>query len=122
MLPPPSAEGEGRLGRFRSRLSVVLQYPVTASMVRVVLFFAKVVSLFGACQPFAAEPWATYSLLGLASLDFLYPHVMVLPQARRWYVGGLAGSLVLMLVHLSVVLVLWKRGRLCARSITWEGI
>ena len=122
MLPPPSAGGEGRLGQYRGRLLTVLQDPVTASMVRVVLFFAKVVSLFGPCQPFAAEPWATYPLLGLASLDFLYPHIIILPQGRRRYVGGLAGSLVLMLVHLSVVLLLWKRGRLCARSITWEDI
>jgi len=121
MLQPPPAESQGRLSHYRRRMINVSQDPATVSVLRVVLFFVKVVSLFGSCQPFAAEPWAAYSLLGLASLDFLYPHVMVLPQARRWYTGGLAGSLALMLVHVAVVSLLWRNGRLCARSITWEG-
>lgn len=121
MLPPPPPESRGRLSQCRIRMVNILENPAAASVIRVALFFVKAISLFGTCQPFAAEPWAAYSLLGLASLDFLYPHVVVLPQTRRWYTGGLAGSAALMLVHTVVVTVLWRNGRLCARSITWEG-
>lgn len=121
MLPPPPTENQGRLYQYRHRVVAILQSPPILSLVRVTLFFMKVASLFGSCQPFAAEPWAAYSLLGLASLDFLYPHVVVLPCVRRWYTGGLIGSVVLMLVHIAIVSVLWRNGRLCARSITWEG-
>ncbi|KAF2626222.1 kinase-like protein [Macroventuria anomochaeta] len=120
MLPPPPPESQGRLSQYRSRAFSIFENPATASVVRVIILFVKVVSLFGPCQPFAAESWAAYSLLGLASLDFLYPHVVILPQTRRWYPGGLAGSVVLILVHTAIVAVLWRNGRLCARSITWD--
>lgn len=122
MLPPPPAESQNQLGQYRRRIITLLQYPATASALRVVFLFAKVVSLFGSCQPFAAAPWAAYSLLGLASLDFLYPHVVILPQTWRWHVGGLAGSAALMLLHVAIVSLLWRSGQLCARSITWEGL
>ena len=121
MLPPPPSESRSWLDQYRTRMVSIFENQATASVVKVIVLFAKVVSLFGPCQPFAAEPWAAYSLLGLASLDFLYPHVVVLPQARRRYTGGLAGSVVLMLVHVVIVTVLWRNGRLCARGITWEG-
>ncbi|KAH6633062.1 kinase-like protein [Boeremia exigua] len=121
MLPPPPAGRQSWIMRCRRRATTIMQYPITASMIRVALFLLKAASLFGPCQPFAAEPWAAYSLLGLASLDFLYPHVILLPQTQRWYSGGLVGSVALMLVHVAVVSVLWEKGRLCARSITWDG-
>lgn len=121
MLPPPPNERRSRLSQYRRRTIAVLQSPATTNVLRVVLFFVKAVSLFGSCQPFAAEPWAAYSLLGLASFDFLYPHVVVLPQVRRWYIGGLAWTMALLVVHVVIVSALWRKGRLCARSITWEG-
>lgn len=122
MLPPPPPVQESWVAQCRDRMMNAFENPATASVIRVVLFFIKAISLFGPCQPFAADPWAAYSLLGLASLDFLHPHLIVLSQTRRQFFGGLVGSLALFLVHAMVVTILWRREKLCAgRSITWEG-
>ena len=120
MLPPPPERPSWLIFR-RNRLLRSLENPVTASIIRVVLFFAKVVSLFSLCQPFAAKPWPAYSLIGLASLDFLHPHMVVLPRAHRWYTRGLTGTFALLSVHAAILALLWTNNRLCARSITWEG-
>lgn len=122
MLPPPPPVEPGWFDGFRDYMVSVLTNPVMTSMVKVIFFFVKVVSLFGPCQPFAAVPWATYSLLGLASLDFLYPHMVMVPHVRRRFFGNLVGSLALFAVHATIVALLWRSNRLCAgRSITWEG-
>ena len=121
MLPPPPPARQSQLSVYRNSLFCMLMDPATASILKVIFFFVKVISLFRPCQPFAAETWAAYSLFGLASLDFLYPHMVVLPRARRWYVGGLAGSFALLVVHVAIVALLWRNDRLCARRITWDG-
>lgn len=119
MLAPPPDE-QSRFSRMHTRTITVLNNPATADMIRVALFFVKIVSLFSACQPFAVQPWAAYSLLGVASLDLLHLRLVVSPQARRWPTGGLTGSLILLAVHAAAVVALWRRGRLCVRNITWE--
>ena len=122
MLPPPPPDGQSWVNQYRHRMVGFFENSVTASVVRVILFFIKTVSLFGLCQPFAAEPWVAYSLLALASLEFLYPHVAIIPIAQRWYLGSVAGSLALMLVHATVVAMLRRNDRLCARrAVAWEG-
>lgn len=121
MLPPPPPDRRHWFHKLRGQMSGVLGNPATSSMGRVILFFAKVFSLFSPCQPFAAEPWVAYPLLALASLDFLYPPMVMPVHIRRWHLGGLAGSAGLMLVHIMIVVVLWRKGGLCARrGVAWD--
>ncbi|KAJ4350584.1 hypothetical protein N0V95_004635 [Ascochyta clinopodiicola] len=47
MLPPPPQNGRTWVGQYQDRMVSVFENPATASVVRVALFFAKAVSLFG---------------------------------------------------------------------------
>jgi serine/threonine protein kinase len=122
MLPPPPADGGYWFNvQTRHYMTSMLTSPTTTSALKLMLFFVKVFSLFGPCQPFAAEPLVAYPLLCLASVDFLHPSLTIPSHFRRWYFSGLTGSLVLMLVHMAIIGILWRRDGLCARrTVTWD--
>jgi serine/threonine protein kinase len=109
MLPPP-APSSALENVFRA-----LSSPVSVSAIKVVVFCAKVFSLFSPCQPFAADPWVVYPLLCVASLDFVSTGLGVGGHERT-------GSFVLLILHAAVVAMLYRWDRLCVRrGVSWDG-
>ncbi|KAH7135484.1 kinase-like protein [Dendryphion nanum] len=113
MLPPPTPS--------QSRVLHFLHHPTFAGVTKILLFCAKAFSLFSPCQPFAADPWAAYPLLCLASLDFLF--VGFTWRNRYVGLGGIGGSTILLVLHVAVVMTLFRWNRLCIqRGVAWEGM
>lgn len=116
MLPPPPPRN------LHTRFSMLMHNPTFVSIAKIILFSAKVFSLFSPCQPFAANAWVAYPLLCFASLDFLFLGFGFSFRGRYMGLGGLAGSLILFGLHVAVVGMLMKWDRLCLRRVAWEGI
>jgi serine/threonine protein kinase len=116
MLPPPPIQPA------YTRLLDSMRSPLVISMAKIVLFLAKVISLFGPCQPFAADPWVAYPLLCFASLDFLGVGMAWrgVGRVRGGYLGVKTDSLVLAVCHVVVVGFAIRGERLCLR-VEWEG-
>ncbi|KAF2130584.1 kinase-like protein [Dothidotthia symphoricarpi CBS 119687] len=119
MLPPPPPQPLD----MPSRIYRMIEHPTFVGVAKVVLFFAKVVTLFSPCQPFAANSWVAYPLLCFASLDFIDVNMEVELRRRHVRLGGLSVSTLLLLLHGVVVGMLWRRDTLCARrGIVWDGL
>ncbi|KAF2001933.1 kinase-like protein [Amniculicola lignicola CBS 123094] len=103
MLPPPPPP------RPRNRIDLLLHNPTFIGISKMVLFGAKVYSLFAPCQPYAAHPWVMYPMLFLASADFLL--VGITWRGRHFGLGGLGGSVVLLGIHVAVVVDTEMDGR-----------
>ena len=117
MLPPPPAPAA------HASVHSLLHNPTFISVTKISLFIAKIFSLLSPCQPFAADPWATYPLLCLASLDFLFVGFGFTMWRRHLSFGGLGGSLMLFVVHVAIVGLLVRMDRLClTRAVKWEGV
>jgi hypothetical protein len=87
----------------------------------VLLFCVKAFSLLSPCQPFAADPWATYPLLAVASIDFFSVGVGFSVRGRHMQLDGLLASAVLLAVHVAVISILIRRDALCVRTrIAWD--
>lgn len=117
MLPPPQRPAP------HTRLYELLHNPTFIGITKISLFGAKVFSLFSPCQPFAADPWVAYPLLFFASLDFLFVGIGLTFRGRYLGLGGLAGSVSLLAVHVLVVGMLMRWDMLCLRGrVAWERI
>ncbi|KAF1956990.1 kinase-like protein [Byssothecium circinans] len=115
MLPP--APTQSALMSFLE----VLHNPAFIDLAKITIFIAKAFSLLAPCQPFAADPWVAYPLLCFASLDLLGMGLgFTLGGVRGRYLGGLGGSLVLLVCHVLVVGFLVRWDRLCLRRVSWE--
>lgn len=121
MLPPPPLVAAAPV----SRVAALLRSPTAVNAIKILLFCAKVFSLLSPCRPWAAEPWAVYPLLCLASLDFLRGEVRGrlgggrLVGRREWRVRGWERSVVLLGVHGVVWGLLMRGGGLCGMG-PWE--
>ena len=114
MLPPPG---------IQSRWTAVLGFlhsPAFFGLAKITIFIAKAFSLLGPCEPFAVDPRVVYPLLAFAALDFLGMGVAIGGVRRRYYLGSLEGSLVLLVCHAVVVGFLVRRDRLCLRRVSWD--
>ena len=113
MLPPPPPHRSSRIHRL-------LQVPAFIGTTKVLLFCAKVFSLLSPCQPFAANAWAVYPLLCIASLDFVHIGFGVRFMDRHRNLGLLGGSFLLLLLHVTVLGVWVKFDQLCVKRVTWD--
>ncbi|KAF2020882.1 kinase-like protein [Aaosphaeria arxii CBS 175.79] len=114
MLPPPPPP-------TRPKLVQLTHNPTFTGVTKIAIFSAKVFSLFSPCQPFAADPWVAYPLLLFASLDFLF--IGFSWRGRYLGLGGLGGSLLLLIIHGVAVALLVRSNRLCVgREVAWEGM
>jgi serine/threonine protein kinase len=108
MLPPPPPS--------QSRIHRILQNQTFVSTTKVLLFLAKIFSLFRPCHPYAADPRILYPLVLLASLDFVslgFPN---------WglRLGSVGRSALLLSVHVLVVTVLLRWDKICLRrEVVW---
>lgn len=105
MLPPPPErpiiDGFGRAAF----------HPLTERLWKVALFFVKLLCLSIPCSPYATSPWILYPLVGLAAMDL----GLVNTTSKQ--------SASLALVHVVIVLVASRRGRLCqvnSHGMVWE--
>jgi serine/threonine protein kinase len=115
MLPPPPSPSH-------TRFYQLLDNPTFIGVSKISLFAAKVISLFSPCHPFAADPWAAYPLLCFASLDFLFVGFGFTMRGYHFGFGGLGGSFLLLVAHVTIVGMLWRLDRLClTRGVSWEG-
>ncbi|KAF2749780.1 kinase-like protein [Sporormia fimetaria CBS 119925] len=113
MLPPATPPREDAKRIFCSSHFTTL--------VKLVLFCAKLYTLFTPCQPFAANPWVAYPLLCLASLDLIPTPVTQRGGILR--TDGLGQSSVLLLLHGGMVFGLLRWDRLCLQtSMPWEAL
>ena len=115
MLPPPPPP------RTLARLCSTLHSPSFIGTSKVLLFCVKVYSLFSPCQPFAADSWAMYPLLALASCDFLFLGARIDIGGRNLRLGNLSASAALLAVHVAVVFLLLRWDKLCVRGVVWDG-
>ncbi|KAH7384481.1 kinase-like protein [Pyrenochaeta sp. MPI-SDFR-AT-0127] len=115
MLPPPPSHTPSTVHRL-------LRNPALIGATKVTLFCAKAFSLLSPCQPFAADPWVVYPLICIASFDFLHIGFGVRWMGRYTSLAALAGSVVLLLLHVIILSVSIKADRLCARrAVAWDG-
>jgi serine/threonine protein kinase len=111
MLPPTS------MPQYRGY--DFLSDPTYIGAIKVALFAVKLFSLFRPCQPFAADPWVAYPLLGLASYDLMT--VALTNHGSYIRFGGLRRSALFMILHGIVILTLMRWDRLCLKtSVPWE--
>jgi hypothetical protein len=114
LAPPPLSNASSRLHRL-------LRHPATIGTTKVVFFCAKAFSILSPCQPFLADPRVLYPLLCIASLDFLFVSFGIRFMGRYISLGGLGGSVVLLLVHMMVVGILLRWDMLCSRrGVAWD--
>jgi len=117
MLPPPPPSNAFSI------LYRVVKNPVTTSAIKVILFCAKAFSLLSPCQPFVPDARVLYPLLCLASVDFVHLSFDIGVMGSRFRLGGLSGSMALLLVHAIVVGLTLRWDHLCSRrGVTWDGI
>lgn len=118
MLPPPPSPTPN----MSSRLHQMLQGSTFVGTTKVLLFFAKAVSLLSPCQPFAADPRVAYPILCFASLDLFFFGVGFTVRGRYVDLDGLLASIVLLVVHVGVVGALIRSDKLCVQKrVAWEG-
>jgi serine/threonine protein kinase len=111
MLPPTSPP--------RQRVYAFVSNPKYVGAIKVALFCVKVFSLFGPCQPLAANPWIAYPLLGLSSYDLM--SVALTNHGGYIGMGGLRRSMLFLVLHGVVVLTLVRWDRLCLKSgVPWD--
>ncbi|KAF2036548.1 kinase-like protein [Setomelanomma holmii] len=115
MLPPPPSSSTS------SQLYQVLHSPWFVQTTKVLVFCAKAFSLLSPCQPFAADPWAMYPLLAVASIDFFALGMGISIRGRDVHLDGLRISAALLVVHIAVVSILIRRDALCVRRrMAWD--
>lgn len=118
LMLPPSSSSSSLLGALVFRLHGFVAVPAVASALKLAIFLIKVLSLSRPCAPFASNPWVAYPLLCLAALDFGFLGTVVPHHPLAWggwarLQIGLAGSLVLLLVHMAVTAGAARWGCLC---------
>jgi serine/threonine protein kinase len=119
MLPPPPLI-QSQASR---RPYPMFSNPTTVATAKLILFCAKAITLLSPCQPFTAEPRILYPLLCIASLDFLPVDFGVRIMGQHTRLGGLGGSIALLLLHVLAVGILLRSNRLCTRrEVVWDGI
>jgi serine/threonine protein kinase len=97
---PPAQEGRGRRVLF-ARARQVLHAPITSSTIRVSALAIKLVSILQPCLSDGINMMVVYPLIGVALIEFSVVNIQV-------WKAGLAA-----LLHVVLVVLLWKMGRLC---------
>ncbi|KAF2482415.1 Ca2+/calmodulin-dependent protein kinase [Neohortaea acidophila] len=104
MLPPPPPS-------TTDKILNTLRAPTALSIMRCLIFLAKLCSLLLPCSPYAVNAWVLYPLLGLAALEMVLPNFAF----RR--------SVLLLGLHLALLSVALQRGRLCQRvTVLWKDL
>ena len=100
IMPPPSTH------RHRFRNLLFARPPVIAF--KSLAFCVKLITLSRPCAPYATSPWAFYTLMCFSVLDFVIDR-------------GLAASLLLLIVHMTLFATAVRWGQFCdSRSLLWE--
>lgn len=104
LLPPPQEPS--------STWSINLHTLVrSTNLLRMAIFFGKVVSITGPCSPYQANPWLLYALLLVAVADLASNE-----RSARW-------STLLIALHAFILLLAKQSGRLCQVPIVqWHDL